>query len=430
MVSPASLFSCAAVDVTIDRISQLVLQNLPESLTLEYKEMFSGSAVKSIAAMANTYGGIILFGVADEAKPERLIGVGEAAIVQIVNACHDSLEPPWIPEMIPVRIREGEDSFIIVVRVDASTAPRPILINNAAPVRLHGRNALADRNRLSQLFSEEISGPIYSRRRIDPPHLPQNSFGDPDADFVIRSGFWVPISETANWRPISETSVLELVRILNDSPLHMMLRQWIRELRLSGFNPFHQRGLNRSRRVQLAWQSMMDVPGLHPVESVVQLQMPSEYGANLSSMSVTVDVIVRIRNVLLTLETPSSVPPWQLEVRQLYSTLDGLIAGLTDKEVIGGIADIAGIDSVLVPQPMNAFFRSGPAINELMGNTFLHPIEDAGVSHGADLVTDPTLDLRDVPERVLQVTSWMHQIGQDAGLRGMNTALDHLNGVR
>jgi predicted HTH transcriptional regulator len=41
----------------------LVAQNLPESLTLEYKEQYSSSLVETVAAMANSYGGLILVGV-------------------------------------------------------------------------------------------------------------------------------------------------------------------------------------------------------------------------------------------------------------------------------------------------------------------------------------------------------------------------------
>ena len=77
-------------------------KNLPESLTLEYKEKYSPSLVKSVAAMANSYGGLILVGVTDQPGPGRLAGVPEQALVQIVNACHEQLEPPWQPEIVPV----------------------------------------------------------------------------------------------------------------------------------------------------------------------------------------------------------------------------------------------------------------------------------------------------------------------------------------
>ncbi|MEU1785160.1 ATP-binding protein [Streptomyces sparsogenes] len=48
-----------------------------ESLTLEFKREYSKSLVTTIAAMANTYGGVILVGVNDKVEPgiERVVGV-------------------------------------------------------------------------------------------------------------------------------------------------------------------------------------------------------------------------------------------------------------------------------------------------------------------------------------------------------------------
>jgi predicted HTH transcriptional regulator len=145
-------------------VRKLVSQNLPESLTLEYKEMYTSGLVTSVAAMANSYGGLILVGVTDQAQPNRLVGVPEATVVQIVNACHDKLEPPWEPQIIPVALGGGSQSYVLVVRVDHTRAPRPVLIDGRAPIRLQGRNARADRGRLAQLFSETSApGPAMGR---------------------------------------------------------------------------------------------------------------------------------------------------------------------------------------------------------------------------------------------------------------------------
>ena len=75
MTSLASLFACPAADVTLDRVRGLIGQDLPESLTLEYEEKFSSSLVTSVAAMANTYGGLLIVGVADQPGDGRLVGV-------------------------------------------------------------------------------------------------------------------------------------------------------------------------------------------------------------------------------------------------------------------------------------------------------------------------------------------------------------------
>jgi predicted HTH transcriptional regulator len=140
VTSTTSLFACSAADVTLERVKELVGQDQPESLTLEYKEKYTPGLVKSVAAMANTYGGLILVGVTDHPGPGRLAGVPEAAVVQVVNACHERLEPPWQPEIIPVPMMEDSAGrYVLVIRIDPARVPRPLLLDGAAPIRLRCR---------------------------------------------------------------------------------------------------------------------------------------------------------------------------------------------------------------------------------------------------------------------------------------------------
>lgn len=236
VVSPRSLFACPAADVTPDRVRELMSQNLPESLTLEYKESFSPNLVTSVAAMANSYGGLILVGVTDGAADERILGVPETEISRIVNACHDRLEPPWEPEIIPVPI--GSDLWVVIVRIDPGRAPRPILLDGRAPVRLQGRNATADRARLAELFTQTPAGQGGSAWRIMSPQLPRRDDGSDAVDFAVNSGLVVPLGERATHRPISDRSASTLADALNNSPLARRLLKWADNLGRGGLNPF------------------------------------------------------------------------------------------------------------------------------------------------------------------------------------------------
>jgi hypothetical protein len=51
------------------------------------------------------------------------------------------------------------------------------------------------------------------------------------------------------------------------------------------------------------------------------------------------------------------------------------------------------------------------------------PQPGAGASHGANLLTNPTLDLTETTERQAQLKDWLQQIALDAGLSGMETLL-------
>jgi len=422
VTSVTSLFNSSTADITLDQVRELVSQNLPESLTLEYKETYSPGLVTSVAAMANSYGGLILVGVTDQAQPNRLVGVPEATVVQIVNACHDKLEPPWEPQIIPVALGGGSQSYVLVVRVDPTRAPRPVLIDGHAPIRLQGRNARADRGRLAQLFSETSAPGQAVGRLVTAPELPANQDGSPTADFVIRGGLVLPVGEVATWRPLSERSVDLLAAALNTSPLTDNLGWRTVRLGINGANPFHRSGFNRARHARLAWQAVTDLEPRHPIEAVAVADLPSTYGAPRTTLPFTLDVIVRVR-AFLAASGPPGAANMRLTVPDLYKTLDALLATLTSNDVVRSLANLAGIDPVVVPQPGNLFFLTGPEVGELLSLDGLTPIEGAGPSHGAQVLANPGLDLANPAERQTQLDDWLQQIALDAGLRGMESLL-------
>ncbi|MEU4180980.1 ATP-binding protein [Streptomyces sp. NPDC026589] len=223
-----SLFAASAADLTIERIRALATRlDQVESLTLEYKSEYSASLVTTIAAMANTYGGMILVGINDRVEPgvERVVGVdGQATIDQIVSGCSTMLDPPWEPTFFNVPFGDGSGRSVVVVRVDANVAPRPVLIKVKAPIRLSGRNATADRARLLQLAREEPSATVLpTGQNVMSPNLDRDGEGKATADFILRTGINLPMGEAAAWRPLSEKTVAALAQALNGSALPPVL---------------------------------------------------------------------------------------------------------------------------------------------------------------------------------------------------------------
>jgi hypothetical protein len=77
VTSFASLYVCRPDDMTVERVRELV-QTIPtESLTVEYEEKCDKSVTESIAAMANTYGRLIILRVTDGLGRDRLAGVSD-----------------------------------------------------------------------------------------------------------------------------------------------------------------------------------------------------------------------------------------------------------------------------------------------------------------------------------------------------------------
>jgi len=428
VTTATSLFATPAADITLDKIRELVSQTPSESLTIEYKEQFSSSLVKTVAAMANSYGGLILVGIKDQGGANRTVGVPSATATQIVNACHESLEPPWQPEIIQVPLPDSDDACIVIARVDAAKAPRPLLLQGTAPVRLHGRNAIADRARLVQLVTE--AAPVLQPfgQHVAPPRLPdpQKLSGWPDplpADFVLRSGLVLPLDERVKWKPLSEALLSALAAALNKSPIFTVLGYWCHQCGTQGFNPFDRRGYNRSRHARLTSQAVStnaEVP--HPVEAVFEVHLPDRYGAPTSSMTVTLDLLLRHRLFLAANGWPAPTR-WRLQLHDLYVSLDGVIAALIDQAVVATLADLAGIDPVVVAQPFTLDFYAGPPAGELLESSGLRLLPDAGPSGGANLVADPSLDLSNPSERGKQLDAWVEQIALDAGLLGMEKLL-------
>ncbi|GGT30423.1 hypothetical protein GCM10010286_64470 [Streptomyces toxytricini] len=101
-----SLFAASAADLTIERIRALAARpDQVESLTLEFKREYSKSLLTTIAAMANTYRGMILVGINDrvEAGVDRVVGTdAQETIDKVASGCREKFDPPWEPTFNPV----------------------------------------------------------------------------------------------------------------------------------------------------------------------------------------------------------------------------------------------------------------------------------------------------------------------------------------
>ncbi len=448
MSSTMSLLACARTDVTLDRVMTLVRQQTAESLTLEYKEKFSQQLVKSVAAMANTYGGLIIVGVSDRPGDDRVVGASADTVEKIVNSCFENLEPPFEPEIIDLPLPGQTSGSVIVVRVHPDRAPRPVMIDGRAPVRLHGRNAVADRARLRQLFDETRS-PVRPDGGIPAPDLANGGPGQPRTAVLLRSGLRVPMGEAMRWRALSEQATATLAGILDASPLSDAVTTWCADLDLPTPNGFRLAGHNRSRRLRLLAASCA---GRREVRVVAELQLPAPDLTPPSDLLFTLDLSARLNPEpgppidpgtfttldLLAASTPNPrgallQPPegrapgdWPLRipVHRLRDLFDATLATLSDHDVATALAAIADVDPVLVPWPRTAALRSAATVGELLDEPALNPIPEAGNSYGADLMANPGLDVRDPEHRAEQVRHWLEQIALDAGLSGMQRILN------
>ncbi|MYU24772.1 ATP-binding protein [Streptomyces sp. SID8352] len=425
-----SLFTASAADLTIERIRALAARpDQVESLTLEYKSEYSSGLVQTIAAMANTYGGMILVGINDKVEPgvERIVGVeAQPTIDQIVSGCSTMLDPPWEPAFFNVPLDDGSGRSVVVIRVDADVAPRPVLVKLKAPIRLSGRNATADRNRLLQLAREEPSARVLPMgQSVMSPNLERDNEGKATADFILRTGINLPMGEAGAWRPLSEKAVTALAQALNSSAFPRALRT-LGDSSFSLSEDFHQHGHNRSRKARLVYRAISSSPVPHPVEAVVMVDLPEIHGSSTGVQAkVTVDVVSRVRryaDALNSVGTPGAA--YRYPVPNLMELFDGILKTFVDPTVVAEIARIADIDTALVAQPRELHLVADGQVKELLAFDGLQEIPEAGASGGGLFRANPALDLRSFTDRQEQVDDWLRQLGLDAGLTGMESLVE------
>ncbi|MGA5895096.1 helix-turn-helix domain-containing protein [Streptomyces venetus] len=427
MVTP--LFAASMADLTIERIRALAARpDQVESQTLEFKREYSSSLLKSIAAMANTYGGMILVGVNDRAADgeDRVVGVDAQSVLdQIVSGCYEKFDPPWEPKFISVPLDDGSGLSVIVIKVDPNAAPRPLLMDMKAPIRLSGRNASADRDRLLALAREDrLADAVPMGQHVTSPQIPQDNEGSPTADFIFRTGINVPIGEAAAWRPLSERTLATLTQALNNAPLPRALLG-ICHGAADGFHPFRRAGFNRSRRARLAWHAGSKEPAGFPVEAVVTVALPDAHAVNHGVAQVQIDVISRLRRFAASLEAHKF--DYLYPVPDLCGLLEGIVGTIVDPAVVAALADLADVEEVLVSQPQQLHLATGDAVVSLLHPEGLAPVpDDTSGSHGGIFIANPALDLRMESERREQVDNWMQQLGLDAGLIGMEELIDRV----
>ncbi|WP_371099944.1 hypothetical protein [Streptomyces sp. PU_AKi4] len=154
---------------------------------------------------------------------------------------------------------------------------------------------------------------------------------------------------------------------------------------------------------------------------MARIDLPDAYGAAVSHLQVSLQVVARFRYAF------GRAAP--LSVARLHELVDALTATLVDDEVTGALADLAGVDPLVMPQPLGLDFLSSTDMPDLLAGNGLTLVPDAGTSRGANLLADPGVDQRDPAERRALIDSWLQQISQDSGLLGMEKVLEQLHGT-
>lgn len=153
----ADLYQVPPRELKWQDVDQFLQLGLPEGDTLDYKKDFSEGVPATIAAMANTRGGIILIGVEEDTKTKKPaqrpgIGAHHYGAGTLGNHCR-RLQPRYVPPNHLVEFPEDRTRGVLVVRVQPEHAPVPIWDEEGGVlVRVGDQNRPADLQTLRALL--------------------------------------------------------------------------------------------------------------------------------------------------------------------------------------------------------------------------------------------------------------------------------------
>ena len=146
------LLTRPAAEISAIRVRSFLALKLAESRLHDYKATVD-AAMRTLAAFANTAGGVVLIGIED--KTLQVLGVAKDSATSLHNKCWAQLDPPFSPEVIPV---EMDGRMVLVVRVEHHEVRRPVFLGGAVHYRIGDTTKPADRAYVQALFAETASG--------------------------------------------------------------------------------------------------------------------------------------------------------------------------------------------------------------------------------------------------------------------------------
>lgn len=138
------IFNKKFEDIEFQDIEGLVSRKIGESEVLDYKESFSSKeAAKLISALANTYGGFIIYGVKcnrDTNEPENIINLkGRKLDDTIDSICYDNITPPVFCESKYLYNSKKSKTVFIVKISESDLTPHAIENNTTVYIKVKGQ---------------------------------------------------------------------------------------------------------------------------------------------------------------------------------------------------------------------------------------------------------------------------------------------------
>jgi hypothetical protein len=143
------MFTIPLEQINYEKIEAFCKEQIAEGETIEYKSDFPSDLEKSISAMANTYGGIILIGVkADKIRNVPILPIEGRDLVEgleekVISICLRKIYQPYFPlvKVCPLPNEKGENKCVVFIRVyESNQTPHAINNNSEVYFRIKSQN--------------------------------------------------------------------------------------------------------------------------------------------------------------------------------------------------------------------------------------------------------------------------------------------------
>jgi Putative DNA-binding domain len=151
------LITATITSLTWQDVLDFCSVGLPEGTTIDYKRDIPSELERTIAAMANTSGGVVLIGVDEDRSttkpvaPPLGLSLTRGLPEKVTNVCIANITPPLVPEIAVIPDTSGQQ-VVVVVRVPQShQAPHAISRNTKVYLRRGSVNSPEDLASIDEL---------------------------------------------------------------------------------------------------------------------------------------------------------------------------------------------------------------------------------------------------------------------------------------
>lgn len=390
-------------DLSSELLARFLAGSVQEGFSLDYKKQVTRDLLKTIAAMANTYGGVVIVGVeedraGDHAKlgyPGEVRGVEPSDRARVVNMCRTSLQPPLSPDVVAVP--SSGERVLLIIRVEVAPV-RPVIYDGRVMVRTDEGNVAADWFRIKQLFDSDGVSHIASL-----PHMIFNEGlsrwqENPKPQLAITARASFPLMVPSARHRIEWSARSALAGDLDRSSVTNLLAEAGHTTDLDRWRPV---GHSTATEFQLRWWATRGATSTARLTSGMRIAVPP----SSSTSGLTVTMSVEVRRTL-----PEDVPE-PVTGRSLAMLINALLAFYFDVLPVHA-RTLAG--GVLGPISGPAFaLRTSEPINDVVAIGSARPVSGNDVGHGCEFYLYEDLRPDRPEERRELVRRWLEDIVMD-----------------